>query len=378
MENVDILIRNGKVIDGFSGTCTTQTIAICGGKVVDASSVTNAKEVVDASGCIVTPGLIDSHVHFVTLSSELGVFMDYVCFPSGVTTVIDAGTSGFATYKALRQASGYVDTRIMALLNVASGGQVTRRYDENIDPACFDIGGIHSYFEKYPDQVIGLKMRTSKKLVGGLGVAPLKAAVQLAKNLGRPIAVHITNPPAPFSELIPVFQPGQIVTHIFHGEGYTLLENNGNINPVVLEARANGVLFDDAHGVSNYSLAVARRAVEQGFLPDFISSDMGSGKAFTGRRVFSLPFVMSKYLAMGIDERHIVERVTLNPARLIGKERELGSLCAGTAADVAILRIVDKDIVFEDSLGGSLQGKKVFKTEMTIKEGKPVYRQIDF
>ena len=378
MGTADILIRNGKIIDPFSGTCRTGNLAMTDGKIIDAIGIETAKEVIDASGCIVTPGLIDSHVHAAVLSSELGVFMDYACFPSAVTTVIDAGSAGLATYRALRQASDYSHTRIMALLNLAPTGQITRAYHENVDPAHFDEKGIRLYFEKYPDQLIGLKMRTSRKIVGDLGTSPLKAAVKLAGDIGKPLAVHISDPPVPFQELLPIFHVGQIVAHVFHGTGHTILENNGKVNPAALEARARGVLFDDAQGVTNYSLEVAQKAVQQNFLPDFISTDGGSNKSYSGRQVFSLPFVMSKYLAMGLNEEQIIERTTLTAARLIGMERDLGSLCEGTTADLAILRLVEKDVTFEDHLGETLKGRKVFKTEMTIKDGRPVYRQIDF
>ena len=165
---------------------------------------------------------------------------------------------------------------------------------------------------------------------------------------------------------------------MFHGKGSTIIGEDGHVLPEVIEAQKNGIIFDAANGNSNFGFKTAIAALNDGFKPDIISTDIGLKTDYKLPRVFSLPFVMSKYLVLGMSIKDIIERVTTTPAGYLDMEKEIGSLTVGTCADVAIHRIIDKKRVFEDALNDTREGSQLFKTEMTIRDGVVVYRQIDF
>ena len=376
MRKVDYLIRGGHVIDSVRGIDGIEDLAVKNGKLVSAQEV-SAAQVIDASGCIVTPGLIDFHCHLGRYFTDLGLEGETTCFPSGVTTAVDAGTSGTANYEAFRRETFYGRLRVKAYLNVCPAGLVTTAYHENLDPACFHEEKLIRFLQKYRDQLLGLKIRQSKELVGARGLDPMKRMLEIAEKAGCPVVVHTTNPPVQVEELARLLRAGDVYAHIYQGKGESVVRD-GRVVAEMFDHQKRGVIYDAANGTNHFSLDVAVRCLEEGLLPDIISTDLTVKSLFIPGKVFSLSAVLSKYLALGMPLAEIIRRATANPARLLGEEKELGSLSEGTCADIAIHRLVDHHSVFTDFFGRELVGKQLLRTELTMREGEVVFRQIEF
>lgn len=374
---VDILIRGGRVIDPFGGIDEIRDIAIKNGRIVPAEHQM-ANQTIDATGCLVTPGLIDGHAHVAEGVTGLGVSPESCYFPMGVTGVIDAGSTGIDNYRAFRVKVISMPIHVKALLNVCPGGLVTKSYHENIDPENYRPEELIHTMRRYPDQLIGLKVRQSAEIAGDLGLKPMKAMIEIAEELGCPVTVHTTNPAGEPEEILKLLRPGDVYAHVFQGKGRTILNEEEKVLPILYEAQKRGVILDAANGANHFSFRVAKAAVSQGILPDVISTDLTVNTLFKGRRVFSLPFVMSKYLALGMNLFEVIRSTTQIPAKIMGMERELGSLGIGTAADISIFRCLDREVTFEDFNGDVMTGGQILKTEMTILDGEAVFRQIDF
>ena len=268
--------------------------------------------------------------------------------------------------------------RVKAFLNVCPSGLPTVKYHEELDPRFYEEEKVLRFLRQYSDQLIGLKVRQSSEIVGELGVKPLLAALAIAEKAGCSVACHTTNAPVSAAKLVEYFRPGDVYAHVYHGKGNTILDESGTVMPEVRAAQKRGVLFDAASGRSHFSVKVAPAAVAQGFLPDIISTDITTNNHWMPGSAFSLPYTMSKCLACGMTLSDVIERVTLAPARFLHQERELGSLGCGTCADIAILSLVEKETRFGDAQGNVLTGSTLLKTQMTIRDGAVVFRQIDF
>ena len=379
MKKADILIRNGCVVDPFRDIQAVGTIAIADGRIVDAAEYTGAEQEVDASGCLVCPGLIDFHVHVTSNISDMATDPMMVSFPNGVTTLAEGGSAGTANYEAFRAFSMMLPVRIKVMLHVCPEGNITAQHHENQNPAYWDKKRIHRYFDKYADQIFGLKIRMDCRCLDGLGIDPLVRAIELAEEVGCPLICHTTNPPVPMNELIKYFRPGDVFTHIYHGTAPTILDENGKLIDGILQAQKRGVLLDASNGRMNFSNRVAQTAIKAGLLPDIISTDLTASTAFIdNKNVVSLPFLMSKYLAFGLPLKEVIRRVTEIPARTLQMLPEIGTLAIGSCADVTILRLLERTQIFKDLSGDSFEGNSLLKPEMTIREGIAVYRQIDF
>lgn len=374
----DILIKNARVIDCFNKIDAISSVAVKNGKIIDADNVNDAKCIVNAAGCLVVPGLIDFHVHCAAGLSEIAVSPEAQCFPTGVTTIVDAGSIGVANYLAFRTITTGQRVRVKAFLNVCPSGLPTVKYHEELNPKYYDKDKILRFLEQYSDQLVGLKVRQSREIVGKLGVEPLLSTLNIAEKANCPVACHTTDAPAITAELTSYFRPGDVYAHVFHGKGNTILDKDGYVIPEIREAQERGVLFDAASGRSHFSLKVATAAVAQGFLPNIISTDITTNNHWIPGSAFSLPYTMSKCLAVGMKLHDVIKRVTSVPAAFLKLERELGSLSTGTCADIAVLSSVKKEITFCDAQGNELYGNTLLKTQMTIRDGTVVFRQIDF
>lgn len=378
MSKVDYLITGGRVIDPYNHVDEVRDVAVKDGIIVEADHV-EAAQTIDATGCIVTPGLIDFHCHLGREITNLGIGAgpEAMCFPTGVTTAVDAGTSGVSNYEAFRAFTMASHVRVKAFLNVCPAGLSTTAYHENLNPKYFQKVKLLHYLKKYRDQLLGLKIRQSTELVDGLGLEPMKAMLDIAKEAWCPVVVHTTNPPAKVEELARLLRPGDVYAHVYQGKGETVVRD-GQVVSEMPEHQKRGVIFDAANGVNHFSFRVAKQCLKEGFLPDVISTDLSVKSAYSPGKVFSLPYVISKYIALGLTLPEIFERAILNPARLIGEERELGSLSVGTCGDVTIHQLLPKHVVFQDTFGESAEGDTLLKTQLTMREGTVVFRQIDF
>ncbi len=377
---LDILIKNGIVTDLATGKSRIGDVGIRKGRIVDLSKEENqdSADVIDASGCYVTPGIIDFHAHLYTDGTERGVYVDSTYFPNGVTTAVDGGSAGVANYPLFYQTVVAASkVRIFSDLNLCSLGLGTISYPENIDPETVDVEKIKYYYQKYRDNIQALKLRQTRDISRGYGLEPLRLMRKIADDLGAYMVVHVTDSPGEVSETLELLKEGDVFCHVFHGKGRTILDERGKVLPEIWEARERGVLFDAAHGGNQFSNRVALSALEQGFVPDFVTSDI-SLKTMYRSPLYSMGMVMSKFLNMGIGMEQLISMVTRTPARKLGLEGEIGTLGAGACADVAVLKIIEKQVEFDDSHGVRMQGNRLVKTQMTIREGVTVFRQIDF
>lgn len=378
----DVLIKNGLVIDPAENIYEVMDVAIGQGKILCKGKITDSLEAkceVLADGCIVTPGLIDSHVHCFDGGNESGMDADMICPPSGITTVIDGGSAGVSNFEIFSRAVIQPSKmRIKAFLTPSPAGQaMIHYYPENMDPHFFDLEAMLSMQERHPHEIVAVKMRISKNIVGELGLAPLKAAISIAEKMHLPVVVHTTNPAGTVEDVLNLLRPGDVYCHAFHGVGNTIIGDDGGVLSCVKAARERGVIFDVANGVGHFSFSVAQAALADGFFPDTISTDMGK-KSMNRPPVRSLSHVISKYLNMGMPLADVIRACTATPSRVFHLEDGTGSLRTGSRGDVAIFKLCDKEMEFVDTFGKKMAGQKAFIPQMTVLNGNIVFRQTDF
>lgn len=377
----DIIIRNGLVLNPQLGTTDSMDLVIHKRQILYMGTDTGnyqAKCEVDAHGCIVAPGLIDSHVHCFDGGNESGMDADMICPSGGVTTVVDGGTAGVSNYEIFsREIIQPSKMTIKAFLTPSPAGQATiHYYPENMDPKYFDLDAMLDIQARHPDEIVAVKMRISRPIVGELGLEPLKAAVKIADKMGLPVVVHTTNPAGTVQEVLDILRPGDVYCHAFHGTGNTIVEN-GKILPCVRHARERGVIFDVANGVGHFSFNVAQAALAEGFLPDTISTDMGR-KSMNQAPVRSLCHVLSKYLCMGVSLPDVIRACTSRASEVLHLGPDAGTLRVGGRADVAVLKICERPMEFVDTFGKKLHGDKALIPQLTVLNGQIVFRQVDF
>ena len=378
-----LVIRNGTVIDPANQLHQVADVAVENGRVISVGPfIGDADFSIDASGCYVTPGLIDHHAHLYPLIPN-GIPAEAICFASGVTTVGDAGSTGCATYPLHRNFLESSKLNIWCWLNVCSTGLSSLPIIEDVDPANYNPSRIAKVFEKYGDQLLGLKLRTSKNVVKELGYRPLAEAVKLADSLGVPVMVHCTNPPGPMEELLDLLRPGDVLTHMYQNIGYTILDQEGHVSAAAKAARERGIRFEAADARAHFSFQVSVPAIEEGFLPDFISTDLTILSMYQRPTSFSLAMQMNKYLHLGLTIDQVVERCTVNPARQMKRLSQIGTLTPGVAADVAVFRPDHAenqfgDRPFKDADCTLRQGNLSIRPVLTLKDGEMVYRDISF
>lgn len=384
---VDYIIRNGRVIDPSADTDEVRDLYVKNMRIVepDDEAVCDPDRVIHAEGRIVTPGLIDFHTHLFHEGSTISIHPDMM-IAQGTTAAVDAGSAGTATFEAFyKSVLSSSQVHLKSYLTVYSGGQLDFKLCEDFNPALYNLDKMERVIEKYRDVILGLKVRLSK------GVVPdetesryLKAAVDLAERINRDlgtdlgVCVHTTNPPVSAGELAQNLRKGDIYTHCYQGMGSTIVREDGTIDPLIEEARSRGVIFDSANGKGNFGLACAKKAIAAGFLPDVISSDLTVDKFNMPPYCKNLPYVLSKYLAMGVELKEVIRRATVNPAKLMRMEDKIGTLKPGTYADIAIFDLKDVRHIQKDFAGEEIVCEKVLVPQLTMLEGEIQYCQADF
>lgn len=374
---VDVLIKNGHVIDPRSGVDEVRNVVIKGRRIIDAPEDVQLEidKVVDAEGCYVVPGLVDYHTH-MCYSRGVSVYPD-LFLPTGVTTAVDAGSTGCANfdnyYKAL---VCHCLVRTRAFLSIYGGGMVDNNIMENFDPALIKFDNIERIFDKYADHMLGLKVRVSRDCTPDLSI--LELTLEMAEKLGTRVCVHTTDPAGPAEDIASMLRKDDIFAHVFQGRNSTILNEEGQIKQAVLDARERGVVFDAANGHWNYNNEVGIRSVAQGFLPDIISTDQTFEKVNYRSQAKNLPYVMSKYLDLGMSLHDVIKASTQTPAFHMGLDGEIGTLAAGAVADVAVLRLIDCKVNHRDDNEEVYEGSQLLVPQMTILDGEIVYSQTDF
>lgn len=371
----DLVIAGGMLVDPGCGLHEKKDVAVEKERIVLVESHIprdGAWEVLDASDHLVTPGLIDIHVHVYPGVSHYGIDPDPTCLARGATTVNDAGSSGADTFEGLRRyVIEVVETRVTAFLNISSLGMISPLDNELEDLKHASPERAIGVCERNRDIIQGIKVRLTRSIVGDNGLEPLRLAARAAEALGMPLMVHVGDTPSPLGEILAVMRPGDLLTHCFHGRRHGILNDKGDVLPEVREAVRRGIVFDVGHGVGSFSFEVARRALAAGLTPGTISSDLHYYNL--NGPVFDLATTMSKFLLLGLTLDEILAKTTRVPARVLGLSDRLGALRPGFLADIAIFRLNEGDFEFEDSTQQRVHGTQKLEPVAVIRRGR-VYR----
>ena len=384
----DYIIKNGIVADFVKNTFSSKDIYVSGGRIVEGDGSLNAKNIVDAGGKYVLPGLIDLHAHYFYGGNNLGANADIVCPSQGITTGVDAGSAGTMNFDVFyRDGIMNMTTEVKAYISVSPEGVKAGFINgEGSNPADIETNyaEILKMFRKYPDVIKGLKLRIAKETTEGYGLEPLKKTVELANRIEAEgyrciVAVHCGNLPedAPIEGILELLRKGDSYTHVYQNLGEKIFNGDRSIKKALIEARERGVLFETGNGSIHWTLQNLTDAFAQGFEPDIISSDIVL-KLMWDKPSFGLLHCMNTALLCGMDELSIFRAVTYSPAKAIEMLDEIGTLDVGTRADIAIVDIMPSRQRFYDRFGGEKISEKVFVLLMTLREGQPVFRQTFF
>ncbi|WP_134684065.1 amidohydrolase/deacetylase family metallohydrolase [Brevibacillus migulae] len=369
----DILVKNGRVIDPSMGLFGMYDLAITKGKIAAVVQQGNlpvdfpAEQVLDVSGCIVTPGLIDLHTHVFEEDTALGIFADRVGVEQGVTTVVDAGSAGAFTFEAfLAKSVKPAITQVLAFLNI-SGDGLCRGLSELSDLSRLAPVESAELIKHFPE-IRGIKVRMSASVVKNSGIEPLKMARKLSDEVNLPLMVHIGNAPPALPVILDLLKEGDVVTHAFHGKKGGILDEEGRPIPAVTSALNRGVLLDVGHGTSSFSFEILRQAMKEGILPFSISSDIY--RQNIEGPVYSQVTTMNKCLAVGLPLEKVIEAATIAPASVLGLADEIGTLKQGTIADVTVLKLEQSPAALTDSENMQIASDYTLLPQYTIKAGK--------
>lgn len=379
---IDLLLKGGHVIDPKNNIDAVMDVAIAEGKILRVAQnipATGAKRVVDVKGLYVTPGLIDMHVHVFAgndpdsyiANGPTSVFPDGFTFRSGVTTVIDAGSSGWRNFRLFKaQTIDRSQTRVLAMLNIVGTGMFGR-FEEQDANDMNPVMTANMIQKLYPTILVGIK---AAHYWGDY--TQVDRAVEAGKLANVPVMVDFGehDPPNSLESLfMEHLRPGDIFTHTFsYGpkQRETIVAEDGKVKPFVFAAQKRGLIFDVGHGGGAFSWRQAVPAMKQGFKPDVISTDLHTQSMNGGMK--DLTNVMSKFINMGMSVQDAIMRTTSNPARVINRP-ELGTLSPGGEADVAVLNLRKGDFGFLDVRGNKLKGNQKLEAELTIRAGRIVW-----
>lgn len=373
----DLLLKGGHVLDARNGINAARDVAIKDGKVAAvAANIApgEAAKTIDVKGLYVTPGLVDIHTHVLAMSGLRGslvedqnVWADSHSFRYGVTTMVDAGSSGWRNFPEQKaRILDHTRTRVLALLNIVGHGQLGDPYEQDVKD--MDPVATAAMIKRHPGVIVGIKTAHYR--------GPEWTAVERAVEAGRladvPVMVDYGafRPERPFEELVlKKLRPGDIYTHTYLAR-VPMLDDAGKVRKYLFEARKRGVIFDAGHGGGSFVFRQAVPAIQQGFLVDSISTDLHTESMNAGMK--DMLNVLSKFLNMGVALADVIARAAWHPARQI-KRTDLGHLSPGAPADVAVLRVEQGDFGFVDSYGARLRGKQRLVCELTVRDGLLVW-----
>jgi dihydroorotase len=376
----DLLLTDGEVLDPAAGLKGRMDVGIAGGKIVAVGHNLPAKEArrtISAKGRLVTPGLVDVHAHVFVNAHDMGGHTDRFCHASGVTTLCDAGSTGSANFAGLRHVlDTAVHTRVRAFVNLSAIGITgTSRGGELSHFPYADPEGCARTISENPDLAIGVKLRYGPNLVWEYTTAPVKMARQTAALCGVPLMIHITDSPIPLPDILAEMVPGDIITHCYHGRAHGIMgQEKQFVLKEVVEAQRHGIIFDCAHGRNHFSFRMIEKALDQGFLPDTISTDLTFTSATYGP-VWDLLTTMSKLLHFGMSLDDLVARATAAPAKILGYEGTVGTLKPGANADIAVLELRDGNFELKDSEGSTITARQRLIAQMTLRDGRVCYER---
>ncbi len=373
----ETIITGGHVVDSGAGIGGRRDIGIAGGRVTSIEPTldpAHAARVVDARGQIVAPGLVDLHTHVYWGVTYWGIEADPVAARSGVTTWIDVGSAGAYSFPGFRR---YIiepsRARIYAFLNLSVIGLIARTWEfANLDYCDVELAA--QIVDAHRDVILGVKARIDQLTTRGVGIRPLQLARELADRVNLPLMVHIGNGPPAIGEIVELLRPGDILTHCFTGGNHRILDADGHVRADVKALRERGLVLDIGHGTGSFSYEVTERLLDQGFLPDVISSDIH--QLSVQGPMFDLPTTLSKFLNLGMSLDDVIERATTRPAAAL-RRPDLGTLRPGSRADIALFRIEGGEYAFYDVAMNRRGGTRRLVNTLTLIDGEPLPRTLE-
>jgi dihydroorotase len=371
----DLLLKGGRVVDPSTKIDGVQDVAVENGKIARVAAgipAAEAKRVVDVAGKIVAPGLIDLHAHVFEGFNRTGVHPDLGGVYSGVTTIVDAGSSGSATFEGFpRHIIPSCHTEVIPFLHICQTGLATM--PDIISERSINLDDTLKVCAEHKGLIRGIKARMVSPALEIMGMEMPKLARRAARESGIKLMVHIGDTekrydPNVIRTLLPMLDDGDILTHYFTANPGGVLDANGKLVPEAREAAARGVWLDTAHGRMNFSFDVGRRCIDQGLMPHCISTDLTvPGRLNT---VHSMTEIMTRFLGLGFTLPQVVTMSTENPAKAVGAADRLGSLAVGRQADISVLELREGDWAVYDVLKASMRVKQAFLPFVTVKKGQ--------
>ena len=376
----DLVLNGGTLLDPAQGTHDRRDVAFKDGLVasvaerIDPSSATTS---IDIAGKLITPGLIDLHGHFYHGGSPTSVHPDEICLSSGTTTGVDAGSAGFLNYPAMRD---YVfpahRTRLLAFLHVGAVGLAVNGVLGGglHDLKVIDVDRTADHIKQNPGFCFGVKVRMHMNAVAYWDAhEAMRLARAVADQSGSRLMVHVSGTPIPLPDILEFLGQGDISTHAFNGNPENILDRNLKVRPEVLAAAERGVIMDVAHAGLHCDTEVSRAALEQGFPPHTISTDIHNPPP--DRTVYKMNDLVSLFHAMGMSLPDAIAAGTSTPAKVLGLEKSIGSLAPGMSGDAAVFDMREGRFVWMDSLGQRQTGSVRLDTFITVRDGKVGWRE---
>jgi len=361
----DLVVKGGRVIDPAAGVDGVADVAIEGGRIRAVQpnvAAADAADVLDARGKIVTPGLIDVHVHVGAPDLTPAMLLR-----DGVTSMVDGGSAGADNIDALVRVAQAAPNRVRIFLNVARTGVTAG--GELMDIAAADVDAATRAMQQHREWIAGVKVRLSQNVAGDHDLEAVRRARRVAGRL--PVMLHVGQTFSPLPKILELLERGDIVTHIYSPPPHSLLDAAGHVLPEVRAARARGVRFDVGNGRNGHiTWPIVDAATRDGFWPDTISSDItGPGRTL---RVFNLPTVLSKFLMLGLPLDRAIACATRAAAASISAFKDLGTLKPGAPADVAVFDLREGDFEFVDNVDAKRNGPQMLTTSAVVMNGKKV------
>jgi dihydroorotase len=366
----ELLLKGGEIVSPAHPGRDRRDIAFAEGQVAaieESIPTERADDVIDVSGKIVTPGLVDLHTHVYAGQQPLGIEADPVARRSGVTTFIDAGSTGAANFAPFRSCViERARSRVIAFLNLSALGLTAINLSpEHANPLYLNTARAIEMAEANQDVIVGIKVRVYNTDVGTIWKARA-----VADAVGLPLMIHIGYGPPSLRDIVANLEEGDILTHCFTSYSHCILTEDRTVRREVREAVDRGAILDTGHGLDSFGFSVARDAIADGLLPDVISTDLHALNV--DGPVHDLPTTLSKFLALGLSLEEVLYRATVAPAQAVGLDPLAEGLHVGGSGDAAVFELAEGEFEYKDSYGDTLVGRHKLVHALTVREGRPL------